>query len=368
VVVPGDTFTLSASARDARGGSVAGAPIRWRSRRPAVATVDSASGRVAARAPGAVVIAVESGNVRDSVVVDVGRPAPGAPARIAIAKPPQLAVGDSVQLVASTSADSAEARPLAGVRWSSSEPGIVAVDPTRGLAQAVSVGSAIVTAQSGSARGTVVVTVRPGEVASVIIAEPRAMRVGDEQELRVTVTDQRDQVLYGREVLWTSSDTTVATVERADGIVTAVAPGTTRLTATVGGVRATVPLTVSGGAPQPAADPYGRDSQPSAGGYGAPPAAAEPAAGEPPPEAIAELNAGAEAGFALFANFEYKAAADTLSAVEERLRELAREYPRSKQVASLRVTVTRYRLTNLRICEQAAQAARDRGEAPPICQ
>jgi serine/threonine-protein kinase len=389
-IVAGDSFALNASVRDGQGQVVGARQVRWRSRNPAVATVDSASGLVVTRGPGSVVIEADADGVGDSVALDVARrsggPAGGSsPARIVIAKPPQLGLGDSVRLVASSSRDSAGGRALAGVRWASNEPTIVAVDPERGVARALSVGSAIVTAQAGPVRGTVVVTVRPGDVASLIIAPPRPMRVGDEQEIRLTVTDHRDEVLYGREARWTSADPSIAEVDASNGIATAISPGTTTLTTVVGGVRGSVRVTVLDGDRVASPDSGEGEGAPRSGDDARPPPsygdeptpaeanaagakASEPKAGEPPPEVVAPLQAGVEAGFAHFANIEYKAAADTLRAVEAQLRDLAREYPRSKQVAALRLTVTRYQLTNQRMCEQAGAAARQSGTEPPACQ
>ena len=52
-----------------------------------------------------------------------------------------------------------------------------------------------------------------------------------------------DEVLTGREVLWSSSDDGVATVDAA-GEVTAVSPGTATITATSEGVKGTGTVTV----------------------------------------------------------------------------------------------------------------------------
>jgi hypothetical protein len=222
--------------------------------------------------------------------------------------------------------------------------------------------------------GKVIVTVRPGEVDTVIISRQRPMRVGDEREIPVTVTDRRDSVLYGREARWSSADPSIVSVDSSNGIATAISPGTTTLTALVGGVRASVKVAVLDGDDQTPPDSGAADRGTRAddagrpGGYGGEPGPVEPKEGEPPAEVVAQLQAGAEAGFAHFANIEYKAAADTLRAVEAQLGDLAREYPRSKQIAALRLTVTRYQLTNQRMCRQAAETARQQGQEPPVCQ
>ncbi|MEX2531195.1 MAG: invasin domain 3-containing protein [Gemmatimonadota bacterium] len=69
-LVPGDTLRLSATARDASGGVLAGRSISWTSESGGVATVSS-SGLVEAQAPGEAVIRASSGGASGTAVITV---------------------------------------------------------------------------------------------------------------------------------------------------------------------------------------------------------------------------------------------------------------------------------------------------------
>ena len=58
----GDTVTLTAEVLDAEGAPIAGAGVTWRSSEPDLASVDSGTGRVSARAPGTALITALSGD------------------------------------------------------------------------------------------------------------------------------------------------------------------------------------------------------------------------------------------------------------------------------------------------------------------
>jgi len=76
------------------------------------------------------------------------------------------------------------------------------------------------------------VTVAP--VNAVAVSPPSAslvVGITPTQQLTATLTDVNSNILPGRTVTWASSDATVASVD-ANGLVTAVAPGTTTITAT----------------------------------------------------------------------------------------------------------------------------------------
>ncbi len=60
-VQAGDTITLTAQVLDAQGAPIPGAGVTWRSSEPDLAAVDSATGRVSARAPGTALITALSG-------------------------------------------------------------------------------------------------------------------------------------------------------------------------------------------------------------------------------------------------------------------------------------------------------------------
>ena len=105
-----------------------------------------------------------------------------------------------------------------------------------GLVTAVSMGSTQITVTSGYATASATVTVMQ-EAGSITITPPSATltTVGETVQLTAEVKDSGKTTIPGAAVVWSSSDPEVATVD-ANGLVTAVSSGTTRITATSAGV------------------------------------------------------------------------------------------------------------------------------------
>lgn len=86
-------------------------------------------------------------------------------------------------------------------------------------------------------------TPKPATVSSVTMSQPTAtMNVGASLTLTATAKDGSGNTLTGRTTTWTSSNNGVATV--VGGTVTAVAPGTVTIMATIDGKTATTDITV----------------------------------------------------------------------------------------------------------------------------
>lgn len=136
--------------------------------------------------------------------------------------------------------------------WSSSNTGVATVNAS-GLATAVGAGTATITATvqtgAGSVSGTATLTVTPAALASITVS-PSAPSVtaGQTQQFSATgvYTDSSQQALSS--ATWTSSNTSVATIDNS-GLATAVAAGTTTITATSNGISGTATLTVTAPAP-----------------------------------------------------------------------------------------------------------------------
>ena len=77
----------------------------------------------------------------------------------------------------------------------------------------------------------------------VIVAESPSLPVGGTMTLTARLLNSRGDSLTGKTVAWSSSATNIATVDQ-NGTVTAVAPGVATITASVGNVKDTFPLTV----------------------------------------------------------------------------------------------------------------------------
>jgi hypothetical protein len=245
----GDQSQLSAIPRDSAGAAMPGA-VSWEALDAAVSV--SPQGLVTARSPGQARLVARSNGSSATVVVTVSpsAPAPAQPranqvASVLISPPAvELVAGGTSRLTAITR--SADGAALSGrpVTWSSSDPRVATVGPD-GLVTAVAQGTAHVTASSEGRVGTVPVTVSPVPVAGVTIEPGQAtLLVGESRSFSVTARDARGATLADRPVAWQSSSESVASVSR-DGRLTAHAPGTATITATVGSVTASAAVTVT---------------------------------------------------------------------------------------------------------------------------
>src|SRR6185312_1083758 len=130
----------------------------------------------------------------------------------------------------------AQNRVLSGraITWSSGKTTVATVNPATGLITAVDSGSATIIATSEGKTGSATVTVTLVPVASVTLAPPTAaLVVGDvTAPFTVTLKDAQNRVLSGRAITWSSGKTTVATVNPATGLITAVDSGSATIIAT----------------------------------------------------------------------------------------------------------------------------------------
>ena len=121
------------------------------------------------------------------------------------------------------------------VTWSSSNTSVATVNPSTGLVSAVAAGSATITATANdgsNVTGSAGITVTASEilVGSITVSSLRSSIPDNETEqfdASVTPGNASNQ-----SVSWSSSNTGVATVNASTGLVSAVAAGTTNITAT----------------------------------------------------------------------------------------------------------------------------------------
>ena len=241
----GETEQLTVTLTDVNSNPLTGRPVVWRSTDNSRATVTSA-GLVTAHGPGPVTITATSEAKVGSASVVVN-PVPVATVSVVPASA-TLGMGTTSQLSAVT-LDSI-GQPLSGrvVTWSSNNEAAVTVSTT-GLASAVGLGSAVITAASEGKSGTATLTVNPIPVASVTVTPATvSVAVAATTTLIATTRDANGVVLPGRVVSWSSSDTTRAVVS-ATGVVTGVRKGSVTITATSEGHSNTAAVTVLPGAP-----------------------------------------------------------------------------------------------------------------------
>ena len=119
-----------------------------------------------------------------------------------------------------------------GVAWSSREPSVATVDASGGVT-AVAAGRTFVTASTAGLADSVAVRVAPRPW--ILRVEPDSIEltaVGQAAALSAAVLDRGGTAMDAGAPAWTSSDPAVAAVD-AQGVVTAVAPGSATVTASV---------------------------------------------------------------------------------------------------------------------------------------
>lgn len=130
------------------------------------------------------------------------------------------------------------------VEWISRTPELASVDKVSGVVTGIAVGEAEIWAvcDGKNAKATITVTAAPIRVESVTLSkEAMPLFVGKSEVLIATVTPDN---ATDKTVVWTSSDTAVATVAE-NGTVTGAGVGTATITATADEKSATCEVTVS---------------------------------------------------------------------------------------------------------------------------
>ena len=156
-----------------------------------------------------------------------------------------LSEGEALALTATINPDNATNQL---VTWSSSDTCVATVD-TNGKVAAIAPGTTVVTVTANDGSGVkascvVAVEKKVVAVSSITLSQSSAtLTEGETLTLTATVTPNN---ATDKSITWSSSNTTVATVD-ADGVVTAIAPGTATITAAANdgsGVTAACEVTV----------------------------------------------------------------------------------------------------------------------------
>jgi hypothetical protein len=183
----------------------------------------------------------------------------GGESTIAPAEPPQsieispadasVALGYSSAFTATGIYAEGSKRDLTDdVRWESNDTAIAAFPPSgvqKGSADTLGKGRAIITARDGNISGTATLTVTDAELSSIEINPQNAsVPTGLTENYTATGIFSDDSIQdLTTQVTWTSSKPDVAAVE-PDGSVSAIADGSTIITASSGTVSATATLEV----------------------------------------------------------------------------------------------------------------------------
>ncbi|MDF1505078.1 hypothetical protein [Roseisolibacter sp. H3M3-2] len=209
VVAAMDTLRLTGRALDAQGNEVPGVRVRFQQAGGWFEGAVDTTGLVRAGATGMLPVAAVAVVPGTRPFVErVGvRMVPSAAARVAVeGLPATLVVGQRVAPTAtaySAQADRREDR----VRWTSSAPGVVSVRD--GIVVAAAPGRAVLTAEAGSAKATVPVTVVATRVASVEVSPGTApaagWRTGDVLRFRAVAKDAQGRAIPGVTPTWSFS-------------------------------------------------------------------------------------------------------------------------------------------------------------------
>ena len=150
---------------------------------------------------------------------------------------PSVQAGSTIQMTATgTYSDGNTKTITSSVSWSSSDVGDATVSDT-GLVTGVEPGTVTLTATSGSISGATSVTITIANLASIAVTPNNASILSDgTQQFKAigTLTDGTT-IDVTDEVTWNSSDTSVATIN-SSGLATAVATGSTNITASSGSI------------------------------------------------------------------------------------------------------------------------------------
>lgn len=164
--------------------------------------------------------------------------------------PPAASIAVGANLTLRATALNAAGREVVGqtFTWASSATSTVSVT-AGGVATAVAAGNATITATtagvSGAASINVTAAVTDTVVASVTVTPANtSLPIGGTTTLGASALNAAGQVVGGKQFTWSSSATSVATVS-ASGVVTAVAVGSTTITASTAGKSASALVAVT---------------------------------------------------------------------------------------------------------------------------
>jgi len=232
-----------ALATDTSGTVLANLAVDWSSSNETVGTVDK-TGVFTALASGTTNLSATYGGVTGTTNITV---IPAVPVLKSIAVSPaerSVFVGDNWTFTA-TPLDQYD-EPMDGVlcTWTSSNETVGTVDKT-GNFTALTAGTTILTAANGTVSGNATVTVLDSAMltAITISPSPASLTVGEGLQFNATAVNQYNTTIDGLAFTWTCSDTSVGTVNET-GYFTSLTYGRADVTAAIGAVNATVPVTV----------------------------------------------------------------------------------------------------------------------------
>lgn len=220
----------------------------WSSSNPNFATV-APGGLVKGIASGNLSITAKAGNVSGSSNLMVTANVVLVSIAVTPASP-SVAPGTKEQFIATGSYSDGTTQNLTGsATWSSSNTTVATISttlPTQGLAKALAAGSSTITATSGAISGSTALTVTSAVITSISVSPTNAnipLGISQPYAAAGTFSDGSVQDVTGV-VAWKSSATGVASIT-VSGLATGLNIGTSSISATLGTVSGSAPLTVN---------------------------------------------------------------------------------------------------------------------------
>lgn len=229
-IARGASETLTASLTPADADST----VTWASSNESVASV-AQDGTVTAKAKGTAKITAAANGKSASCTVTVN-----APLNAITINGTATTIKKGTTTKLSVVYDPEDTTDSKAVTWTSSAPAVATVDAA-GLVTAVSDGTATITAKVGTKTATYAITVQEIKLTGITIKNAATIHRGGSETLAVTYNPEN--TTDDRTVIWTSSDTEVATVDGA-GKVTAKKIGSSKIKAQVGAFSSECTVTV----------------------------------------------------------------------------------------------------------------------------
>jgi len=243
-----ETVNFSATVYDQFEAELTDVAVAWASSNETVGTID-ANGTFTALAAGITAVTATAGDASASALVTVNDEEPVEPVLESIRITPPgatLAIGDTQRFIVTALDQDGAVMTGVNVTWTSSDETVGTID-ANGTFTALAEGTANVTATAENVTATAAIIVNDEEpaLASIAVA-PSAITLGsgDTATFTATAFDQFGTTMTGVEIAWTSSDEAVGTIG-AGGVFSAVADGTTTVTATAGNITGTAAVTVT---------------------------------------------------------------------------------------------------------------------------
>jgi uncharacterized protein YjdB len=219
--------------------------VTWTSSAPMIASM-TVSGLATGLKLGTVTIMAVSGSINGTTQLTVN--AANLASLAVTPGTPSIAVSTSQRFTAiGTFNDGSTHNLTNSVAWTSSSTSVATIGSGNGVAKGLTVGSTTITATIGSKTQTATLTVTNATVSSITVT-PSGHTIAPGSKLAMTATaafsDGSTQVIT-TDAIWSSDAANVATVNTV-GTALGKGAGTANISANLGGITGSAPLTVSG--------------------------------------------------------------------------------------------------------------------------